>query len=129
MTVAHTHVRAHYPPQGDTRAAADMLARIGDKWTVFVIRALWPGPLRYNALHRSVDGISQRMLTLTLKNMEQDGLVRRTQLPGVPPHVEYELTGLGRSLVAPLHGLYEWVLRHMPDIADARTRFSAGNKA
>ena len=124
MSATHTPVRALHPPPDETRAAIDVLARIGGRWTVFVIRALWPGPLRYNALQCSVDGISQRMLTLTLKDMERDGLVRRTLLPAVPPHVEYELTDLGRTLVAPLHGLYDWVVRHLPDIEEARGTFA-----
>lgn len=124
MSATHTPVRALHPTGGDTRATIDMLARIGDTWTVFVIRALWPGPLRYNALHRTVDGISQRMLTRTLKHMEQDGLVVRTLLPAVPAQVEYALTDLGRTLVVPLHALYEWVLRHAPDIAQARRDYA-----
>lgn len=106
----------------------EVLARIGDKWTVLVISALWQGPMRYNALQRALDGISQRMLTLTLRRMEQDGLVARTLLPAVPPHVEYALTDLGRTLVAPLHGLYEWTLRSMPAIVQARARFEAAQR-
>jgi DNA-binding HxlR family transcriptional regulator len=89
-------------------AALETLARIGDKWTVMVVAALWQGPLRYNEIQRGVEGISQRMLTLTLKGLEQDGLVERTLFPTVPPRVDYELTELGRSLIVPLHALYEW---------------------
>ncbi|WP_202843382.1 winged helix-turn-helix transcriptional regulator [Luteimonas saliphila] len=129
MAATHTHVRPLDPPADEIRAALDLLARVGDRWTVFVIRALWPGPLRYNALHRTVAGISQRMLTLTLKAMERDGLVGRTVLPTTPPQVEYALTDLGRSLVVPLHGLYAWTLRHLADIEAARGRFAASGHA
>src|ERR1044072_6564949 len=79
----------------------DVLARIGDKWTVMVVGTLGGQSLRYNEIQRRVEGISQRMLTLTLKGLEQDGLVERTVYPTIPPRVEYELTPLGRSLLEP----------------------------
>jgi DNA-binding HxlR family transcriptional regulator len=82
--------------------SAETLDRIGDKWTVLVLVALEQGPLRYNEIRRVVDGISQRMLTLTLKGLERDGLVNRTMYPTIPPRVDYELTELGRKLVVPL---------------------------
>jgi DNA-binding HxlR family transcriptional regulator len=114
-------IRASDP---DYRAALETLARIGDKWTVTVVAALWQGPLRYNELQRAVDGISQRMLTLTLKGLEQDGLVERTVFPTIPPRVDYELSDLGRKLVVPLHALYEWAVEHRPAMLAARGKFA-----
>lgn len=105
-------------------AVTDTLARIGEKWTVMVVGALWQRPLRYNEIHRAVDGISQRMLTLTLKCLEQDGLVKRTMFQTIPPRVDYELTELGRKLVVPLHALYEWAVEHRPAILVARGKFA-----
>ena len=124
MDVTNNSVRIIYPAATDVRPAIEMLAHIGDKWSVIVISALWQGPLRYNELQRAVTGISQRMLTLTLKNLERDGLIKRTLFPAVPPRVEYELTDLGRTLVVPLHGLYEWVQKHLPAIEAARKIFA-----
>lgn len=105
------------------RAIADTLARIGDKWTILTIGALSEGaPMRYNALHRRIDGISQRMLTLTLKGLKQDGLIRRDHYPEIPPRVEYSLTDLGRSLLVPLTHLLEWAAEHRPDMLAAREK-------
>lgn len=108
----------------DSRAVSETLARIGDKWTVMVVGALRHGPLRYNEIRRNVDGISQRMLTLTLKGLEQDGLVERTIFPTIPPRVDYELTELGRNLIVPLQVLYEWAVEHRPAILAAREKFA-----
>jgi DNA-binding HxlR family transcriptional regulator len=108
----------------DYRAALETLARVGDKWTVLVVATLWQGPLRYNELQRAVDGISQRMLTLTLKGLEQDGLVERTAFPTIPPRVDYALSDSGRKLVVPLHALYEWAVEHRPAMLAARSRFA-----
>jgi DNA-binding HxlR family transcriptional regulator len=120
-------VRTVHHADPDYRAALETLARIGDKWTVMVVAALWQGPLRYNEIQRGVQGISQRMLTLTLKGLEQDGLVERTVFPTVPPRVDYELTELGRTLIVPLHALYEWAVQHRPAILTARARFAEKN--
>jgi len=87
------------------QAVSEVLARVGDKWSVLVVSILGRGPMRFNELKRTVDGISQRMLTLTLRALERDGLVTRTVFPSVPPRVEYELTSLGRSLLAPVSAL------------------------
>lgn len=126
MSDTNTSVRAtHLPPSpADSRKAIELLARIGDRWTAVVVGVLWRGPLRYNEIHRRIDGISQRMLTLTLKGLEQDGLVERTAFPSVPPRVEYELTPLGRELIVPLHALYEWIMQHLHAVLDARARFA-----
>lgn len=102
------------------RELAPILARIGDKWTVLVVGALAGGPLRYNALRRTVEGISQRMLTLTLKGLVEDGLVSRTLYPTIPPRVDYELTPLGRTLIDPLVALFEWARDHRAEIETAR---------
>jgi DNA-binding HxlR family transcriptional regulator len=87
---------------GDCRAVADVLARVGDKWTVYVVGHLRGGPMRFNEIRRAIGGISQRMLTLTLRGLERDGLVTRTVYPTIPPRVDYELTELGRTLIEPL---------------------------
>ena len=109
MTVTDTTVRPPRDSGTTCRATAEILARIGDKWSALIIAALASGePVRYNELHRRVDSISQRMLTLTLKGLEQDGLITREQFPTIPPRVEYRLTALGTSLLIPLRGLLEW---------------------
>jgi DNA-binding HxlR family transcriptional regulator len=115
----------HLP--GDCRAISEVLARIGDKWTVLVVNLLGSGPKRFSAIKREVGGISQRMLTLTLRALERDGLVIRTVHPTVPPSVEYALTELGRSLRVPVQALGEWALRHQPRMVDARRRFDAAS--
>jgi DNA-binding HxlR family transcriptional regulator len=111
------------------RDVADTLARIGDKWTVMVVAALSMGePLRYNEINRLIDGISQRMLTLTLKGLEQDGFVSRTMYPTIPPRVDYELTDLGMKLVVPLRALYAWAEEYRPAIMTAREEFMQREK-
>jgi DNA-binding HxlR family transcriptional regulator len=107
------------------RALSDVLMRIGDKWTVWVVGLLRNGPMRFNEMRRGVDGISQRMLTLTLRGLERDGLVTRTVTPTIPPRVDYELTELGRTLIGPLATLAEWAKANRPAIDKARTRFDA----
>ncbi|HLZ67962.1 MAG TPA: helix-turn-helix domain-containing protein [Aliidongia sp.] len=110
---------------GDCRVVGDVLARIGDKWTVFVVRFLSQGPMRFNELRRAVDGISQRMLTLTLRGLERDGLVTRTVFPTVPPRVDYALTELGRTLIEPLTVIGNWALQNRSAVATARAEFDA----
>ena len=124
MRDTNKNVRAIYASDADYHAVVETLARIGDRWTVMVVGALWQGPLRYNELQRAVDGISQRMLSLTLKGLEQDGLVTRTVYPTTPPRVDYELTELGRKLIVPLHALYEWAVTHRPAMLEARAKFA-----
>jgi DNA-binding HxlR family transcriptional regulator len=106
------------------RASIETLARIGDKWTVLVVGALARGPIRYNQVRRVVEGISQRMLTLTLKGLEQDGLVSRTVYPTIPPRVDYELTDLGRTLIVPLKAVHAWTVEHQPAMLAAREKFA-----
>src|SRR5881392_247091 len=96
----------------DCRAVSEVLARVGDKWTVLVVSLLGEGPKRFNELRRALGSISQRMLTLTLRGLERDGLVTRTAFPSIPPRVEYELTKLGHSLLEPVSGLGTWALQN-----------------
>jgi DNA-binding HxlR family transcriptional regulator len=112
---------AHLP--GDCRAISDVLARVGDKWSVLVVSRLGSGSMRFNELRRSIGGISQRMLTLTLRGLERDGLVTRTVFPTVPPRVDYALTPLGRDLLEPVSALGEWATRNQAKIARAREKF------
>ena len=107
----------------DCRAISSVLARVGDKWSVLIIVLLGDGPTRFNQIKRLVGGISQRMLTLTLRGLERDGLVRRTQYPTIPPRVEYELTPLGRSLWDAVEPLGAWARGHVKHIARARDAF------
>jgi DNA-binding HxlR family transcriptional regulator len=107
----------------DCRAVSEVLARVGDKWTVLVVSALGDGPKRFSEIRRSLGSISQRMLTLTLRGLERDGLVTRTVFPTVPPRVDYALTKLGRSLLVPVSGLGLWARQNRSAIQDARNRF------
>ena len=113
----------HAHEDHDCRGVASVLARVGDKWSVFVIMMLGDGPKRFNELKRLVGGISQRMLTLTLRGLERDGLVTRTVFPTIPPRVDYELTDLGRGLCHPVKALGEWAISHQDQIEAARSRF------
>jgi len=105
----------------------EVLARVGDKWSMQVVMNLADGPMRFNALLRAIAGISQRMLTRTLRNLERDGLVSRTVTPSVPPRVDYALTELGKSLRAPVAVLGEWAVTHREAIAASRQRFDLEN--
>ncbi len=113
--------QVHQP--SDCRAVSDVLARIGDKWSVLVVSRLGNGPLRFNELRRAIGGISQRMLTLTLRGLERDGLITRTVYPTIPPRVDYALTALGRDLLNPVSALGTWAIRNQPKIARAREQF------
>jgi DNA-binding HxlR family transcriptional regulator len=113
----------------DCRAVSEVLARVGDKWTVLVVSTLGDGPKRFNELRRALGSISQRMLTLTLRGLERDGLVTRTVFPTIPPRVDYELTRLGRSLLEPVSTLSLWARKNRPAIQDARQRFDAAATA
>ena len=111
----------------DCRGVASILARVGDKWSVFVIMMLDGGPLRFNELKRMVGGISQRMLTLTLRGLERDGLVTRTVTPTIPPRVDYELTELGHSLRGPVCALAGWATENIAAIHEAQVEFDAAH--
>ncbi|HEY4244641.1 MAG TPA: helix-turn-helix domain-containing protein [Kofleriaceae bacterium] len=103
----------------------EVLDRVGDKWSVLIVTLLGDGPMRFNELKRAVEGISQRMLTLTLRGLERDGLVTRTVFPEIPPRVEYTLTRLGKSLLRPISALSAWAGAHRGQIQEARSRFDA----
>jgi len=109
----------------DCRAVSEVLARIGDKWTVLVVGVLGEEPKRFNAIRRSLGSISQRMLTLTLRGLERDGLLTRTVYPTIPPRVEYQLTALGLSLLEPVNGLGLWARRNRAAIEAARHDYDA----
>lgn len=102
-----------------------VLSRVGDKWSVLIVMSLGERTLRFSELKRAIGGISQRMLTLTLRGLERDGLVQRTAYPTVPPRVEYRLTPLGRSLRPPVDALAEWAFANEDAIARARTAYDA----
>lgn len=107
-------------------AMSDVLNRIGDKWSVMVVGMLGRhGTLRFNELKRLINGVSQRMLTLTLRNLERDGLVSRTIYPEVPPRVEYNLTEMGKTLQQPIDELWNWSAEHHIAILDARAIYDA----
>jgi DNA-binding HxlR family transcriptional regulator len=103
----------------------DLLDRLADKWSLLVIELLGTGSRRFTELHREIDEISQRMLTLTLRHLERDGLLTRTVHPVVPPRVDYELTALGTSLLAAIEGLVSWTRAHKDQIASARGTYDA----
>jgi DNA-binding HxlR family transcriptional regulator len=115
VTVAHT--------ASGCQTVTEVLSRVGDKWSMQVVMSLGAGALRFNELLRAVGGISQRMLTRTVRGLERDGLVKRTVTPSVPPRVDYALTPLGRSLVGPVSVLGEWAVTNREAIAAARESF------
>ena len=124
MIPEHTDVTLdalHCP--GRCQAVGAILARVGDKWSVLVVMLLGEGPHRFNELKRAIGSISQRMLTLTLRGLERDGLVTRTVFPTIPPRVDYALTDLGRSLRQPVKALGDWAFQNHPLIEDARQAF------
>ncbi len=107
----------------ECRMVRETLSRLGDKWTLLVILCLSTGPQRFNALQRAVVGISHRMLTVTLRKLERDGLVLRTVHPGTVPHTEYTLTALGASFTEPVMGIANWAISAQPAIEANRRRF------
>jgi DNA-binding HxlR family transcriptional regulator len=109
----------------DCRAVSEILARVGDKWTVLVVGVLGDGPKRFNEIRRGLGSISQRMLTLTLRGLERDGLATRTVYPSIPPRVDYELTKLGHSLLEPVNAMGLWARQNRAAIQEARRRFDA----
>lgn len=109
-------------------AIRDVLNRVGDKWSVQIVGLLGDGPMRFSELRRAIEGISQRMLTLTLRGLERDGLIARTVFPEIPPRVEYELTRLGQTLLDPIRQLAEWAGDNRTSIQAAREKFDAAAK-
>lgn len=117
MTLSHPEVT------NDCRAVSQVLSRIGDKWTVLVIELLGRKPMRFSELRREIGGISQKMLTTTLRGLERDGFVKRTVEPTIPPRVDYELTDMGCELLKPVSALGEWARRNGARIEEARQRY------
>ncbi|HEX2624983.1 MAG TPA: helix-turn-helix domain-containing protein [Sphingomicrobium sp.] len=144
LSPSHTHVTA--PAQGlggdvtevaappelhlaGCKNVAPVLNRVGDKWSMLIVMILSDGPKRFSELKRAIDGISQRMLTLSLRGLERDGLVTRTVTPTIPPRVDYELTQLGVSLREPVRGLGDWAIAHIECIRAAQERFDRRGEA
>jgi DNA-binding HxlR family transcriptional regulator len=119
MSPSHKHVPEECP------AVREVLNRVGDKWSVQVVGMLGDGKKRFSELRHGIEGISQRMLTLTLKGLQRDGLITRTVYPTIPPRVEYDLTKLGRSLLEPITGLAKWAGSNRVKIQDARNRYDS----
>jgi DNA-binding HxlR family transcriptional regulator len=124
MSPSHKHVASD-----PCLAVREVLNRVGDKWSVLIVSLLADGPKRFSALRRAIDGISQRMLTLTLKGLERDGLVTRMVFPTIPPRVEYELTELGRTLRRPIQTLAKWAQDNRERIQQSRNRYDARTSA
>jgi DNA-binding HxlR family transcriptional regulator len=129
MSGTHAGVPAPYETHAHECPVREVLDRIGDKWSVLVVVLLGEHGRRFGELYRSIDGISQRMLTLTLRQLERDGLVRRTVHATVPPRVDYALTDLGRTLLEPLTAVADWATTHRADILAARARYDAASSA
>jgi DNA-binding HxlR family transcriptional regulator len=110
-------------PHNDCRPVGEILHQIGGKWTVLIINKLSDGPLRFGEIKREIGGISQKVLTATLRDLEMDGFVTRTVTPSIPPRVDYELTELGRDLQGPLQALGAWALDNRPKVIAARMRY------
>lgn len=125
LSLSHTDVTAEIDRHSDCRRVTPVLNRVGDKWSMQVVMELANGPRRFSELKRGLDGVSQRMLTLTLRGLERDGLINRTVTPTIPPRVDYELTELGVSLREPVKALGQWALDHIDCIFAAQQRYDA----
>ena len=124
MSPSHTELPdIPSPNTGGCLATRKILDRIADKWSLYIVAVLANGPRRFNELKRGIDGISQRMLTLTLRGLERDGLLTRTMYPTIPPRVDYELTDMGKTLLHPVMALVNWANDNQVAIAEAQTRF------
>lgn len=124
MSPSYKHV-----PHGSCIAVREVLNRVGDKWSVLIVQLLADDPKRFSELRHTIEGISQRMLTLTLKGLERDGLVTRTVYPTIPLRVEYELTDLGRTLRKPIQSLAKWAQENRERIQQSRNRYDARSPA
>lgn len=113
-----------HSPQ-DCRPIGQILARVGDKWTILLLATLGDRKMRFKELYRAVDGISQRMLTVTVRNLERDGILIRTVHPTIPPRVEYELSDRGRSLKTALAPIASWAIEHRSSIEESQAAFDA----
>jgi DNA-binding HxlR family transcriptional regulator len=106
----------------DCRRVGDILTRVGNKWTILLLTAIGDRRMRFGELHRAINGVSQRMLTVTLRNLEHDGILIRTVYPTIPLRVEYELSDRGRSLKLALAPIGKWVMENQTDIEEAHER-------
>lgn len=113
----------HQADAHNCASVREIISRIGDKWSIYIVKLLSDGPVRFNELKRSIDGISQRMLTLTLRGLERDGLVSRTVTPTIPPRVDYALTAMGGTLIETMQALAGWAVENSGAIAIAREKF------
>ena len=135
LFLRHTNVTASSAVEGPClqsagcKNVAPVLNRVGDKWSMMIVMILSDGSKRFSELKRAIDGISQRMLTLSLRGLERDGLVTRTVTPSIPPRVDYELTELGISLREPVKALGEWAIEHIACIRAAQERFDEARDA
>ena len=135
LSLSHTHVPTGPAGEGPClqtagcKNVAPVLNRVGDKWSMMIVMMLTNGPMRFSELKRAIDGISQRMLTLSLRGLERDGLVSRTVTPTIPPRVDYELTELGNSLREPVKALGDWAIEHIACIRAAQERFDKAQDA
>ena len=121
--IAVTEAADGHVDMGQCRRVTPILSRVGDKWSILIVMTLAGGTRRFGELKRAIDGISQRMLTHSLRGLERDGLVTRTVYPTIPPRVDYALTDLGRSLCVPIMALGQWVQENLDGIETARARF------
>ncbi|MEO8779417.1 MAG: helix-turn-helix domain-containing protein [Rhodanobacter sp.] len=117
------HIKVRKPLVDEGCATRNILDRVGDKWSVYIVVTLSEGPQRFNEMKRAIEGISQRMLTLTLRGLERDGLITRTAFPTIPPRVDYELTALGRTLLVPITALKVWADESQGAIRLARVAY------
>lgn len=127
--MAHGNLNETTPAVPQCQRISELLSRVGDKWTLLVIRHLGQGPARFNELRRDIGEISQKMLSSTLKNLERDGFVSRTVTPSKPPQVEYALTELGRELQCPINALAEWTIANSTRIEAARAAYDGTDGA
>ncbi|BFO17863.1 helix-turn-helix domain-containing protein [Streptomyces sp. KM77-8] len=127
--MSRSHTRVSEEVTDEACPLVEVLDHVAGKWSISILVAAAPGPIRFTELERSVEGISRRMLTLNLRRLERDGLLTRTVHPTVPPKVEYSLTSMARELYSSLTGLVEWAERHRGAIARARTSYDAAAAA
>ncbi len=121
MLLSHTKIPGL--SEEECAAAREAFDRVGDRWSLYIVGQLMEGPVRFNELRRNVEGISQRMLTLTLRSLERDGLISRTVFPTNPPQVEYALSDVGHSLLEPIRALVKWATTHQGAVDEAREKF------
>lgn len=129
-TAEPAHVPANFTEcRREMTPVTDVLQQIGGKWTVYIIGQLSQGPRRFSELKRTIEGVSQKMLTATLRGLEKDGFVTRTVTPSIPPRVDYELTAMGRELREPLHAIGQWAHANRARVDAARQRYESAQNS